>query len=604
MAIVQVSRITQRKGLQEDLPQPLAGAEMGWAIDQRRLFIGNGTLADGAPIVGNTEILTEFSDILGYTTAYTYRGDAAGYSVQTGASSGSPVSQSLQQRLDSYAIVTDFGAVGDGVTDDTAAINRALFQLYCVQSNPQIRRSLFFPAGVYKVSDTLLVPPYARLYGEGANSSIIQFTVLTWQTGVNYSSGVLVKQEDPPTVFNFYRSVAPVPAEVLGSPVLLTDTNYWLPTNLSEYVMQTADSLQQTGVNIGVGGSTSPRNVEVSGMAIQTSESGSHDILLIDRAQQISFNGVNFSGALNESQLTSALANLGCVRFSSTPALTCSQVVFDQCRFENASFAINTDQATRGVTVSNSWLTNLHQGIVLGDATPVDGGPSGFRIMHSSFDRVHSEGVVIDNCSLNATGYNTFYDVANSFNGPTNPSASIISINANNNISVGDMFARTDDQTLLGSGYPRVRIFNNASTSVPESIAFTNGKSMQLGSYSRLSGRQVGILDGATDLTLFTVDTDLTVANGGFTSFVVDYTLYRDTAATKAVRLGSLTVVSSPGNDSAGEDVVFVDNYTENESCDFVFVVTENSSDQVTVSYTTGATGFAGILYYSLRYLA
>ena len=59
MAIVQISRITQRKGLQENLPQ-LAGAEFGWSIDERRLFIGNGTLQEGAPVIGNTEILTEF----------------------------------------------------------------------------------------------------------------------------------------------------------------------------------------------------------------------------------------------------------------------------------------------------------------------------------------------------------------------------------------------------------------------------------------------------------------------------------------------------------------------------------------------------------------
>jgi hypothetical protein len=60
VAIVQVSRITNRKGLAENLPQ-LAGAELGWAIDERRLFIGNGTLEEGAPTIGNTEILTEYS---------------------------------------------------------------------------------------------------------------------------------------------------------------------------------------------------------------------------------------------------------------------------------------------------------------------------------------------------------------------------------------------------------------------------------------------------------------------------------------------------------------------------------------------------------------
>jgi hypothetical protein len=141
VAIVQISRITQRKGLTTDLPQPLAGAELGWAVDDRRLFIGNGTIEDGAPVVGNTEVLTEFSDVLGFATSYTYEGAAAGYTVQTGATAGSPISQSIQARLDSYAIVTDFGATGDGTTDDTAAINRALNQLYCREINPQIRRS-------------------------------------------------------------------------------------------------------------------------------------------------------------------------------------------------------------------------------------------------------------------------------------------------------------------------------------------------------------------------------------------------------------------------------------------------------------------------------
>ena len=62
MAIVQISQITNRKGLQENLPQ-LAGAELGWSVDSRRLYIGNGTLEEGAPVIGNTEILTEFSDV-------------------------------------------------------------------------------------------------------------------------------------------------------------------------------------------------------------------------------------------------------------------------------------------------------------------------------------------------------------------------------------------------------------------------------------------------------------------------------------------------------------------------------------------------------------
>ena len=81
MAIVQVSRITNRKGLAENVPQ-LAGAELGWAIDERRLFIGNGTLQEGAPIIGNTEVLTEYSDVFSGRTQFSF-GD---YIVNAGTS--------------------------------------------------------------------------------------------------------------------------------------------------------------------------------------------------------------------------------------------------------------------------------------------------------------------------------------------------------------------------------------------------------------------------------------------------------------------------------------------------------------------------------------
>ena len=55
MAVIQISKIQHRRGLNADLPQ-LSSAELGWVIDQRKLFIGNGTTSEGAPQVGNTEI--------------------------------------------------------------------------------------------------------------------------------------------------------------------------------------------------------------------------------------------------------------------------------------------------------------------------------------------------------------------------------------------------------------------------------------------------------------------------------------------------------------------------------------------------------------------
>jgi len=63
MAITQISRIQHRRGLKEQLPQ-LAAGEIGFAVDTQELFIGNGTLNDGAPETGNTKILTEDDNIL------------------------------------------------------------------------------------------------------------------------------------------------------------------------------------------------------------------------------------------------------------------------------------------------------------------------------------------------------------------------------------------------------------------------------------------------------------------------------------------------------------------------------------------------------------
>lgn len=60
MAVIQISKIQVRRGLQENLPT-LSSGEFGWSVDQRRLYIGNGTLVEGSPTTGVTEIVTTIS---------------------------------------------------------------------------------------------------------------------------------------------------------------------------------------------------------------------------------------------------------------------------------------------------------------------------------------------------------------------------------------------------------------------------------------------------------------------------------------------------------------------------------------------------------------
>jgi len=87
----------------------------------------------------------------------------------TPAGSGA-VQTSVQSKLRETVSVKDFGAVGDGVTDDTAAIQAAIDS-----GNPEI----FFPQGTYNVSSTLNYDKTSSIFfGEG-KGSIVKFTATT-----------------------------------------------------------------------------------------------------------------------------------------------------------------------------------------------------------------------------------------------------------------------------------------------------------------------------------------------------------------------------------------------------------------------------------------
>jgi hypothetical protein len=185
MAVVQISRIQQRRGKkysETSLPQ-LASGELAWCVDSQELYIGNGAVSEGAPTVGNTKILTQKDieqqgDLLNIFQR-TYK--STDPSIITGVDANHPTWRTIQSRLDDRVTTRDFGVIGDGIIDDTIALQRAIDQLFINVSgtafnHESARITLFIPAGIYKITDTLLIPSYATIIGEGAEKTIIAYT--------------------------------------------------------------------------------------------------------------------------------------------------------------------------------------------------------------------------------------------------------------------------------------------------------------------------------------------------------------------------------------------------------------------------------------------
>lgn len=108
------------------------------------------TAGDAVEFVTNDIFTT--SNSLASTVSYTSSG--------TGA-----VATNVQAKLSESVSVKDFGATGDGVTDDTAAIQAAI---------DASAGGVFIPAGTYLISSYITLKSNLRLKGEGAVSTTLK----------------------------------------------------------------------------------------------------------------------------------------------------------------------------------------------------------------------------------------------------------------------------------------------------------------------------------------------------------------------------------------------------------------------------------------------
>ena len=408
MAVIQISKIQVRRGLQINLPQ-LASGELGWSVDEQRLWIGNGTTSEGAPETGNTEILTATSDILSAIQSYVYKGDESGYTSQTGTSINTPVVRTLQHKIDEQISVKDFGAVGDGTTDDTVALQRAIDEVYPKSYYAQVpvRRRLHIPAGTYITTSNLRIPSFASITGDGPRSTIIKLT-----------------QDD-------------------------------------SAVIQFKDNYGNVGAQINTAVYDAPFQIDINNLTLQSTANAS--IARIDSAQMVTFNGVRFQGNIT-TPVDVGSSTLGVYVLDSASKST--DIVFNRCEFSRVNYGVGFNSNVNGISgiaINNCLFDTVYQGIYLTTQGSVS--PQAIKVVSSIFDNVAHEAVYSSSDSSITSAFNHFktvgYGNATSVTSNT-ASTTVLAWATQNNYSIADVFDRSVADREV---YPLVAPLNNAASS-------------------------------------------------------------------------------------------------------------------------------------------
>lgn len=247
--------------------------------------------------------------------------NAAGY-IGYKRSGANTVLRTVAQRLDDDVSAFDYGAKGDGVTDDSSAIQAAL----------NTGKQVFLPAGEYVLLTGLVVPDGGALYGESLSSTIL-LPALT-VNAVTFSSGRAGRLER--VSINYSGS-----STVTGIAIDIPDGA--MSTNVREVYV----TAPLTGLRIGNCQGSTVENFDCWYFV-------SKGIHINDNFNDCFFDKIFLNGAVYNSS-TLGVASVGIYTQGKSHAMFFSNVEVIQC---NTPLSINGSSATNVLTAAFSFFVN------------------------------------------------------------------------------------------------------------------------------------------------------------------------------------------------------------------------------------------------------